>query len=162
MRRVPRDVAVNGQHSIAELGLRTSQMILNASNPLSVLKRVSQDFPKYALALGRKPKYTVELYEELASNQQRVGGGVSMLWLNGMIVQETDLNPFKFVSCPLLSSQCSCAVQAAEHLAERTHAHALIDIDRLERTAGSESYHQPRHRPGPVRVGRDGRRVRCE
>lgn len=75
-------------------------MILNATNPLAMLKHVSQDFPKYALALGRKPQYTASLLEELSANQHRVSSGLSMLWLNGMVVPETDLNPFKYVVRP--------------------------------------------------------------
>ncbi|KAH7098401.1 UDP-glucose:glycoprotein glucosyltransferase-domain-containing protein, partial [Auriculariales sp. MPI-PUGE-AT-0066] len=50
-----------------------------------------QDFPLYALPLARGgAQYPEELANEIRANQQRVGGGISMLWLNGMMVQDLD------------------------------------------------------------------------
>ncbi|EJD40203.1 hypothetical protein AURDEDRAFT_70440 [Auricularia subglabra TFB-10046 SS5] len=114
------------KEEIAELGLRASQIILDASNPLAMLKEVSQNFPKYALAIGRKASYAEELREELAENQHRVGGGVNVLWLNGMMVQEGDLNPFNLLSIlrkerTIMRSLMSAGLSAPQALDLITH-----------------------------------------
>lgn len=41
---------------------------------------------------------TEALEEEIANNQVKAQGGVSMVWLNGVVIPETDWNPFSCVS----------------------------------------------------------------
>ncbi|KAH7098875.1 UDP-glucose:glycoprotein glucosyltransferase-domain-containing protein [Auriculariales sp. MPI-PUGE-AT-0066] len=90
---VPEDqkTAQLSKEEVAVIGLVASQLVLNATSPLTMLRHISQDFPLYALPLARGgAQYPEELANEIRANQQRVGGGISMLWLNGMMVQDLD------------------------------------------------------------------------
>lgn len=83
--------------STAEIGFQATQLISDAEEPLSVLKQISQNFPKYATLLARRVTVDPELVKELDRNQIKAQGGVSMAWLNGVVVPETDMNPFAYV-----------------------------------------------------------------
>jgi len=79
------------QEEISAIGLVASQLILKADNKLEMLRHIAQDFPRYALALARGgAQYDDELAAEVNTNHLRVGPGVSVLWLNGMMVQDLD------------------------------------------------------------------------
>ena len=78
------------------IGIQAAQLLFDAGNQevLPTLKRLAQDFPKYALDLARRVTINEGLDAELLSNQVKAQGGVSMAWLNGVIIQEGDWNPF--------------------------------------------------------------------
>ena len=61
------------------------------------LKHLAQNIPRYAGALARRVPIDPELLEELAANQPRARGGVNLAWLNGVSLEEKDLNPFGYV-----------------------------------------------------------------
>ncbi|KAI9199320.1 UDP-glucose:glycoprotein glucosyltransferase-domain-containing protein [Polychytrium aggregatum] len=69
---------------LRELGLKTAQYILDSSDPLSTLAKVSQNFPKYSHRLvGQAINDT--LRDEVGQNQVTImNGGTSALWLNGI------------------------------------------------------------------------------
>ncbi|PCH34985.1 glycosyltransferase family 24 protein [Wolfiporia cocos MD-104 SS10] len=76
------------------LGLQAAQLIHASENPLTTLKHLSQDFPKYATILARRVTVDPALAEEVENNQARAAPGVGIVWLNGMVLQEKDLNPY--------------------------------------------------------------------
>ncbi|KAH8101097.1 glycosyltransferase family 24 protein, partial [Cristinia sonorae] len=69
----------------------TSRDSLNA---LATLKQLSQNFLKYASALARRVAVDQGLEDEVFQNGMKVQGGASACWLNGVVVQEKDMNPF--------------------------------------------------------------------
>lgn len=81
---------------LLNIGLQASQLLYDAGKEgaLATLKQLTQDFPRYALDVARRVTIEDGLEEEVVNNQVRAQGGVSMAWLNGVIVPETDWNPF--------------------------------------------------------------------
>ncbi|OCH94043.1 glycosyltransferase family 24 protein [Obba rivulosa] len=79
---------------LLEIGFQATQLISEAEEPLSVLKQLVQNFPKYATTLARRVAVDLDLVEELSRNQIKAQGGVSMAWLNGVVVPENEMNPF--------------------------------------------------------------------
>ncbi|KAJ3520733.1 hypothetical protein NM688_g9120 [Phlebia brevispora] len=81
---------------ILNVGLQAAQLLYDAGDEdaLAVLKQLSQDFPKYTLDLARRVTVDEGLEGEVMTNQVKAQGGVSMVWLNGVVVPETDWNPF--------------------------------------------------------------------
>lgn len=64
---------------------------------MQALKHLSQDFPRYAGHIARRTIVPEELVAEIESNQMKAQGGVSMLWLNGLAVPESDVTPLGYV-----------------------------------------------------------------
>ena len=65
-------------------------------NALNTLKQLSQNFPKYASTLARRVVIDENLQAELFQNNMKVQGGANAVWLNGVVVQEKDMNPFSY------------------------------------------------------------------
>ena len=82
---------------LLQIGLQSAQLLFDSNNALSTLKQLSQNFPKYASAVARRVMVLPELEEEVLSNHAKAQPGVSMVWLNGVIVPETDMDPFSYV-----------------------------------------------------------------
>lgn len=84
----------------SEIGLQAAQIISDAEEPLSILKQLSQNFPRYATSLARQVTVDAELAEEVENNQAIARGGTSVAWLNGVQLTEKDMNPFAYVPAP--------------------------------------------------------------
>lgn len=69
-------------------------MIANSSNQLEALTELSQNFPRYASELAHRVVLNVSLVEEVQENYQKAQAGVNMMWLNGVTVDEKDINPY--------------------------------------------------------------------
>jgi UDP-glucose:glycoprotein glucosyltransferase len=68
---------------------------MSSPDPLKALMHISQNFPKYATSIARRIIANSSLIEELQSNRNKAQEGVSMVWLNGMVLQNTDVNVFR-------------------------------------------------------------------
>lgn len=77
------------------IGVKCTQLVMASSDPLKALMHISQNFPKYATAIARRVNVSAPLLEELQSNGLKAQEGVGMVWLNGMVLQETDVNVFR-------------------------------------------------------------------
>ncbi|KAF9269441.1 hypothetical protein L218DRAFT_953049 [Marasmius fiardii PR-910] len=89
------------KEAIASLGLQVAQLLYDAAanhDPIKVLTQLSQNFPKYLPLLnganGPRIKVSSELAEELHNNQLRAQPGGNIMWINGQMVQDADVNPF--------------------------------------------------------------------
>ncbi len=78
-----------------EIDLQAAQFIYDSEDKLSTLKHLAQNFPWYASALARRVSVDQLLLEELSTNQPRARGGVNVAWLNGVTLEEKDLNAFR-------------------------------------------------------------------
>ena len=76
------------------LGIQATTVVMNSSDPLKALKQLSQNFPKYMLPLARRVNVTDELENEVMLNAGLVQVGVNVMWLNGQVLQDTEINPF--------------------------------------------------------------------
>ena len=85
-----------------DIGLRAIQLILaHPRTALNTLKRLSQDFPKYAhrLVTSWIPSINESIREEIEAVQRRfVEGGRNVMWLNGLLLREQDFRPFRLVT----------------------------------------------------------------
>ncbi|CDO68442.1 Glycosyltransferase Family 24 protein [Trametes cinnabarina] len=120
---------------LLEIGLQATQLIYDAEEPhdrLATMKHLAQNFPRYAGALARRVTVSQSLFNEVAENRARAPGGASAIWINGVNVEEKDLNPFALlrairrergIMLSLLSLGLS-PEQAIELLTHRTIAEA--------------------------------------
>ncbi|KAJ7185207.1 UDP-glucose:glycoprotein glucosyltransferase-domain-containing protein [Mycena filopes] len=79
--------------AIPVLGFQATQLIADSDEPLSTLAQLSQNFPKYMAALSRRVVVNESLQEEVHANQLKAQAGVNMLWFNGAILPEKEINP---------------------------------------------------------------------
>jgi UDP-glucose:glycoprotein glucosyltransferase len=76
------------------LGYQATQLVLNASDPLGTLVTLTNDFPKHTISMARRVNATDELVEEAMANEGMVGHGANIMWINGAVLQETEIHPF--------------------------------------------------------------------
>lgn len=84
----------------ADIGLKAAQLIAQSSSPLADIRKLSQDFPKYAyrLATSWVPSVNESLRAELEENNERyVEGGRSLVWLNGLPLTAEEVKPLRYV-----------------------------------------------------------------
>jgi UDP-glucose:glycoprotein glucosyltransferase len=77
-----------------EIGVQAAQLIADSPNALNTLKRLSQDFPKYAASISRRVVTKSEIRDEIQANSRKARPGINALWLNGANVEDTQMNPF--------------------------------------------------------------------
>lgn len=82
--------------AIADIDLQATQLIINSTNPLEILTQLSQNFPKYTTTMARRVALNNSVVEEVEENQLKAQGGINMMWLNGQVVQESDLDPLRY------------------------------------------------------------------
>ena len=82
------------ESELSQIALQTTQLVYDSEDALGTLKQISQNFPKYASAIARRVTVQEELDEEAQANRAKAQPGVSMVWLNGLVVPETEMNPF--------------------------------------------------------------------
>lgn len=78
-----------------ELGYQASQRILSASQPLKLMREISQNFPTLAPSLTK-----VKLSETFKRELQEGLGfepGKSLVLVNGRMVEPETINPFKYI-----------------------------------------------------------------
>ncbi|CDH57110.1 udp-glucose:glycoprotein glucosyltransferase [Lichtheimia corymbifera JMRC:FSU:9682] len=93
----PSKIEPLSKDEIKELGLKATQFVQNAKDPMSTLVQLSQDFPRYAKSVSgltlQKP-----LVEEVIHNQGLLReSGLNAFWLNGRPIEPEDLDPFSLV-----------------------------------------------------------------
>lgn len=76
------------------LGRKATQLIVGSTDPLTTLKGLSQDFPKFATSLARRVEVEENIEKELHDNQLTLPAGANVFWLNGVNVPEKDVTPF--------------------------------------------------------------------
>ena len=74
--------------------LEDSAPIHDPVNALKTLKQLSQNFPKYASTLARRVVVDEGLQDELLQNGRKVQSGGNAVWINGVAIQDKDMNPF--------------------------------------------------------------------
>ena len=89
------------KEELLNIGLQAAQLIADAAasaddsvGPLSTLKQLAQNFPRYAASLARRVTVTDGLAAEVTKNHAKAQGGVSMAWLNGAVVGEGNSDAF--------------------------------------------------------------------
>ena len=76
-----------------EIGIQAAQLLSDSQSVLTTLEQLSQNFPKYALAVARRVSPKQELKEEIEKNSRLAQPGLSAVWLNGLQLQDTQVNP---------------------------------------------------------------------
>ena len=82
---------------LLNIGLQTAQLASDAPDALATIRQIAQNFPRYASAIARRVVVDEAVEEEIANNQAKAQGGISVVWLNGAQLTEADMNPFSCV-----------------------------------------------------------------
>ncbi|KAI0314345.1 UDP-glucose:glycoprotein glucosyltransferase-domain-containing protein [Amylostereum chailletii] len=82
---------------LMRLGIQATQLVMEAQDPFATLKRLSQDFPRYASSISRRVVADPNITEEVTKNSMKTQTGLSLAWLNGAIVPEDKMNPFNLL-----------------------------------------------------------------
>lgn len=113
---------------LTALGFKTSQVILESSDPLATLKQLSQNFPKYATSISHRINpLNEDIVVAIGENLRKVQSGSNMVWLNGRPVQSTDMNPFALLRLmrkerQLVNQLVSAGLSRSEAVEVLTHA----------------------------------------
>src|ERR1700733_8085948 len=76
---------------------KAAYLVANSSDPLAILRQISQNFPKYAPALARRvPDPPQEFLEETEATRMQLPQGFNGFWINGLMINEGDVNPLRY------------------------------------------------------------------
>lgn len=75
------------------IGPQAVQLIADSDDPLETWITLSQNFPKYAKSIPRRVVANQSIVDELASNGQQVQPGMSVMWINGAMLDGKDTEP---------------------------------------------------------------------
>ncbi|KAG8891208.1 hypothetical protein FRB99_003787, partial [Tulasnella sp. 403] len=122
--------------SLLALGFKTSQFILTSEQPLSTLKQVSQNFPKYAQAISRRINLSDEVVMALGGNMRMVQAGNNMMWLNGKPIASSDMNPFGLLR--LMRKERQLMTQLTSAGLSRVEAIEVMSHTSLSKSSGTQ------------------------
>jgi UDP-glucose:glycoprotein glucosyltransferase len=80
--------------NLLDLGIKSAQFILDSNNQLSSLIKLSQDFPKYSYSISQLSLNST-IVQEILLNQRYITNENNILWLNGLILDHRNVNPFR-------------------------------------------------------------------
>ena len=79
---------------LAGIGLKTATFIMASEKPFETLIKLSQDFPKFSLALSKRD-VSQELIQEHRTNRDIfLPSGYNVIWMNGQQVQSREIDAF--------------------------------------------------------------------
>lgn len=76
-----------------EIGIQATQLLSDSQSALTALEQLSQNFPKYASSVARRVVPKKELKDEIVLNARMAQPGLNALWLNGLQLQDNQINP---------------------------------------------------------------------
>ncbi|KAH9946426.1 glycosyltransferase family 24 protein [Epithele typhae] len=85
------------EQEFLDIDIQAAQLIYGAEDKLATLRHLAQNFPRYAGALSRRVPISSQLFEEIAEKQNHVRGGMNLVWLNGVSLEEKDLTPLSLL-----------------------------------------------------------------
>ncbi|KAG5949291.1 hypothetical protein E4U53_005926 [Claviceps sorghi] len=91
------DLKTLSKTELRSLGMRAASFIQQSENPLDVLVKLSQDFPKHArfISSHNVSSAFAEEYEQMKAQMSR--GGANHLWMNGAQLIDRQIDPFTLV-----------------------------------------------------------------
>ncbi|KAF9648458.1 glycosyltransferase family 24 protein [Thelephora ganbajun] len=118
----------------AEIGIQAAQLLSDSRSPLVALEQLSQNFPKYASSVARRVNPKKELKEEIGGNARIAQPGLSAIWLNGLQLQETQINPLSLLKVlrqerDIMSSLTSLGL-TPEHAVELVSHESILAAQR--------------------------------
>lgn len=82
---------------LAEIGIQATQLLSDSQSALTALEQLSQNFPKYASSVARRVVPQKGLKDEIMSNARMAQPGLNALWLNGLQLQDNQINPLSLL-----------------------------------------------------------------
>jgi UDP-glucose:glycoprotein glucosyltransferase len=82
---------------VLSLGLKASSLIMQSENPLQMLARISQDFPRYSSAIAAHNISSEFVAEHTSNRAQLVPAGMNVFWLNGLEIPERQIDAFSLL-----------------------------------------------------------------
>ncbi|KAF2101757.1 UDP-glucose:glyco protein glucosyltransferase precursor [Rhizodiscina lignyota] len=91
------DVKPLSASELVRLGLRASSFVMNSTDPLDMLLRLSQDFPKHSSAISAYNVSDAFLMEHRANREQLLPAGFNVIWINGVQMDPRKMDPFSLL-----------------------------------------------------------------
>lgn len=76
------------------LGIKAASFITASQNPLATLVQVSQDFPKYSLAISKRNHSTDFMAEHRSNRDAFLPSGYNIVWMNGLQLEARQMDAF--------------------------------------------------------------------
>lgn len=113
-------------NEIARLGLKTASLIMSQTNPLTALKQISQDFPKYSASVARQWGDAPQALIREVSDNKRKAELRNNVWVNGRLVSDKEMDAFNFMSILREERHRSLALTSLGFTPEQAY-HLLTD-----------------------------------
>ena len=76
------------------LGVKAASFIMASDNPFETLLKVSQDFPKYSLAISKRNATDEYVKEHQENRNVFLDAGYNVIWMNGLRIEARQMDAF--------------------------------------------------------------------
>jgi UDP-glucose:glycoprotein glucosyltransferase len=92
------DLKPLSKDEVSNLGLKAASFVMKSEEPMEMLLKLVQDFPKYSLIIAAQNASKEFLGEHVKNREQLLPEGINLIWINGIQIPARDVNPHSLLA----------------------------------------------------------------
>jgi UDP-glucose:glycoprotein glucosyltransferase len=92
------DLKPLSKDEVADLGLKAASFVMKSEQPMDMLLKLVQDFPKYSSIIAGQNASESFLEEHQKNRELLLPTGYNMIWINGVQIPTRDVNPYSLLA----------------------------------------------------------------
>jgi UDP-glucose:glycoprotein glucosyltransferase len=92
------DLKPLSKDEVSNLGLKAASFVMKSEEPMEMLLKLVQDFPKYSSIIAAQNASEEFLKEHIKNREQLLPEGINLIWINGIQIPTRDVNPHSLLA----------------------------------------------------------------
>ena len=92
------DLKPLSKDEVSNLGLKAASFVMKSEEPMEMLLKLVQDFPKYSSIIAAQNASEEFLEEHIKNRAQLLPEGINLIWINGIQIPARDVNPHSLLA----------------------------------------------------------------
>ena len=92
------DLKPLSKEEVSKLGLKAASFVMKSEQPMDMLLKLVQDFPKYSSVVAAHDTDEDFLKEHTKNRAQGLPAGYNVIWINGIQIPARDVNPYSLLA----------------------------------------------------------------
>jgi UDP-glucose:glycoprotein glucosyltransferase len=92
------DLKPLSKDEVSDLGLKAASFVVKSEQPMEMLLKLVQDFPKYSSIIAAQNVSEEFLAEHTKNREQLLPEGHNLIWINGIQIPARDVNPYSLLA----------------------------------------------------------------
>jgi UDP-glucose:glycoprotein glucosyltransferase len=92
------DLKPLSKDEVSDLGLKAASFVMRSEQPMDMLLKLVQDFPKYSSIIAGQNASESFLEEHQKNRELLLPSGFNMIWINGVQIPTRDVNPYSLLA----------------------------------------------------------------